>query len=190
MSAKTRRQREISDKICLCKEDKEDEMIIRNGPNKSGCPGKGAYHKSCIQVEEIINNYVCFSCREISSQRSDNTEICEDEFIGNQYAAVDEQPNGEVEIEQLPSYKKKVEKILSHHYINRDYKNGERIRKKLFFKLKWSGFNITEHEKGENMLHPGVDAKRALTKYCQKLPQRTMKTLLGRHPEYLKFFAE
>lgn len=188
MTARTRRQRDIANRICFCKEGKDDEIITCQGV--SGCPGNGSFHKSCLQNEEITENYLCASCREQqASQRSDETEIFEQQLMQDDYTGVDEIPRGG-ELQDLPSYKREVEKIFSHHYINRKYKSGENLTKKLHFKVKWSGYNIVEHEKSENLLHPGINSTRALKEYCQNLPLRTIKTLLQRHPEFAEFLSE
>lgn len=205
-----RQTRRSAAKICFCKKGKDDgdEIINCLTSNKANCPGNGFFHKSCIKESYTTGDYTCDLCKEneqdlerlkvkktpkrIQPDPKPSTSFVseEEEFIDDEFAGVDEQPIGDIELESLHSYKKRVEKVISHHYINRSYKNGERLQKKLHFKVKWSGFNITQHETSDILLHPGVEANGALREYCKGLPQRTARTLLARHPEYAKFLTE
>lgn len=186
----TRSQRNIASKFCYCKLDKNEEFIICQTSDKANCPGQGKYHKSCLSQVEINEDFVCEICNELQSPSNAQSPSfgqpstqSSPPYNFEEYTHDDDSP-----IEMLPPYTKEVEKVLTHHYISRKYKDGSEIVKKLHFKLKWSGYRITEYVPVETIHR--VEATEAMRVYFDSLSKRATSTLIKRHPDLVSFLRD
>lgn len=68
-----RRTTRMLNRICYCKEDKDDNRIKCQTKNIEDCPGRGFFHENCIK-EDVVDkaNYTCPVCSE--STTSEDTD--------------------------------------------------------------------------------------------------------------------
>lgn len=174
-------------------------MITCHTDEPGKCPGNGSFHETCISSDEICENYICVVCREqapkpipepenMTLNNEEPPELSENELIYDELRGDEELDITEIELPPIPAHKKKVERIIGHHYISRSYKNGDEMVKKLHFKVKWSGYSITEYEPVETLYQ--VEATEAMKIYLGELSKRAMSTLIKRQPKLVQFLKD
>lgn len=90
----------------------------------------------------------------------------------------------------IPEFKKKIEKVYSHHYINRKYKDGSELKQELQFKIKWAGYEKTWFESWPVVLDEKLDAHQAMKDYFKNMSSKATSTMIKRQPVFSVFFKE